>query len=213
MITRIVYVCEDAHQEGFLNGLKSRLECRAEALRFRSRGTHLRRQDAQDAWEFALEQGAQLVVHLVDADEGNWRQVRKNELDKYPPESHSQLVCGVADATIEDWLCLDRRFFKERFGLPAEEFLPPKTKDRADVLKGAMRRVRKSGQRPADVVLRLVESLPAEVLREWRKDRSLEAFFTDCVNAARRADCPVRTQSESTSEGVCRGEDQDDVPA
>jgi hypothetical protein len=107
MIRRIGVIYQDATSLGLLIGLQQRLGCSAEIVEPTAsigRSTNMNRRQATLAWQQFYSRGAELIIRLTDADGNRWQDVKRYELDVFPPASRSILICGVCDRNVESWL-------------------------------------------------------------------------------------------------------------
>lgn len=193
MIRRIGIICQDQISFGFLKGLRNRLGCEAELVEppvSVGMSRNLTRRQARNAWESFKNKQVDLVVRFTDADGKPWQKVRSAELEVFPAEARSILVCGVAVENVEHWLCLDSSFLTERLELRADELLDDE--HRTSRIKSAIARRRNPGQATSDFVDRLVSEAPETTFKDWlTSDEAFRTFYNDCRSSAIRDNCDV----------------------
>lgn len=190
MITKIGVIYQDANSIGFLRGIRDRLKCRAEFIGPPTpigKTRDLPKREALKAWKYFQKKGVQLVVRFTDADRTRWQDVRRREFQRVPDDVKSIWLCGVAVENVEGWLYLDTEYLSGALGLDHSR-IGDATTATAHVKK-AIIRTRTPDENGSDVVARLVRDAPSAVFRRWLKDRALRAFYSDCRDAAARADC------------------------
>src|SRR5437868_1574405 len=126
MIRRIGVILQDANSLGFLRGLQGRLGCHAALIQPTvavGRSTTMTRRQALLAWTQFKHAGVELIVRFTDSDIHRWQDVRRNELQMFPTDAQSLLICGVANSNTEQWLALDAPYLAHRLGLPESAFV------------------------------------------------------------------------------------------
>jgi len=192
MIRRIGVIVQDANSLGFLKGLQQRLGCEAQLVTPTvavGRSSIMTRRQALLAWTQFRRLGVDLIVRFTDADARRWQDVQRHELDLFPADARSILVCGVADTNTEQWLGLHTPYVARRLGVEEAELRDPR--HRTERIKGAITAAVAPDSDKSDVVASLVKEAPADVFRQWLTDAALRTFVDDCRAAALRADCPV----------------------
>ncbi len=190
MITKIGVIYQDRNSIGFLRGLRDRLKCDAEFVEPPARVGKPRilpRQRAKFAWLYFRKQGVDLVVRFTDADRDRWQEVRREELERVPPEARAMWICGVAVNNPEEWLCLHVHHLAAILEVPPDQLDDPAA--RTGVVKRALAALTRTDAGQSDVVARIVRNAPCEVFRRWLEDDALRKFYSDCRAAAARAEC------------------------
>lgn len=200
MILKIGIIYQDLNSLGFLRGLKDRLKCDAELIpppTAMGKPRQLPRRSANAAWQYFQKKGVDLVVRFTDADGQPWQEVKRKELDVVPHEGQSIWICAIAVNNPEEWLCLDEGYLAEVLGVPKEELRDPV--QRADRVKSAIKAAEPAVEDRSEIVARIVRRAPQKVFRRWLEDNALRTFYTDCRNAAKRADCETPDELEAPS--------------
>ncbi|MCH7701446.1 MAG: hypothetical protein IID37_07135 [Planctomycetes bacterium] len=201
MITRIGVIVQDASSSGFLRGLGNRLGCAAEfvdAPAAMGKSRSMTSKQARQVSDYFRRRGVHLIVRFTDADGVRWQDVRRSELEVFPSDIRSMLVCGVAVENVEDLLCRDAPYLAHQIDIPLAELNDPL--HRTERIKKAIHRLTaRSGKKRSDVVAKLVEDVPAEIFRRWLTDNALRKLYTDCRAAASRADCETPNELEPSS--------------
>lgn len=205
MITKIGVIYQDATSRGFLEGLRDRLKCTAELIDppIDVPGQQLPRRKAKLAWAHFQKKGANLVVHFTDADGQPWRQVHQRQTSEkvVPKEAASMWLCGVAVNNPEEWLYLDNPYLEKTLELSPEDLRDPV--HRTDRIKRAIGLAAvRSNEDKSETVAHIVRDAPPEVFRGWlKKDKALRTFYSDCLGAARLADCVTRDERDADDDG------------
>lgn len=201
MITKIGVIYQDLNSLGFLRGLRDRLKCEAEFIDPPVPIGNVRvlpRRKAKDAWRYFQKRGVDLVVRFTDADQDRWQDIRRKELERIPTEARSVWICGVAVSNPEDWLCLDVDYLVKILQRPREELVDA-TK-RTGAIKHAITSMQHHTEGLSDVVARIVRDAPPKVFRRWLQDEALRTFYSDCRDAAKRAECETPNELEAPSD-------------
>ncbi|MBN2560111.1 MAG: hypothetical protein JXQ75_04200 [Phycisphaerae bacterium] len=192
MIDRIGVICQDANSLGFLQGLKARLKCEAELIKAPAtvgKSTYMTKRQAKNAWAFFREKGVDRIIRFTDADDDRWQSVRREEPKSFDVAARSILVCGVAVRNTEHWLNLMQDHLAKVLRLSVAQLRA--TKDPTDLIKAALKRIRRPDQNASDVVAGIVERAPPRVFQSLLKYQSFRTFYNDCRAEALKADCEV----------------------
>ncbi len=197
MIRRIGVICQDRNSYGFLEGVKRRLGCDAvliePATGALGKSTTMTRKQARLAAADLTKKNVDLIVRLTDADQSRWQTIRQHELDAFPEELKSLIVCGVAVENTEHWLSLNFGYLSDALSVPNLAKLPGK--QRTGVVKNAIARHRESDKPAWDVTAQIVADAPTAVFRSWLAiDDSLRSFYEDCRAAALQVGCQVTNE-------------------
>ncbi|RJP35059.1 MAG: hypothetical protein C4547_10120 [Phycisphaerales bacterium] len=190
MIRKIGIIAQDAGSIGFLRGLKARLKCKAELVEPPAPigcTQFLPRRKALLAWEYFRNRGVDLIVRFTDADGDRWQEVKRKELDVFPPEAQSILVCGVAVNNVEEWLRLDVTYFAGFVDRSVSDVM------NADygMYKRALGRAMRDCESKSETVERFVVDAPPQTFKRWLDDAALRRLYQDARAAAVRANCDV----------------------
>jgi hypothetical protein len=192
MIRRVGVIYQDVISLGFLEGFKKRLACDAELLTPPAGvGTtrNMTRRQARRAWTYFRKKAADVIVRFTDADRARWQQVRRDEIAVFPEPARSLLVCGIAVNNVEEWLSIDPGWLAGQLDIEAAALRNDPR--RSDVLKDAIRRKPRPGERISEVVEKLVLSAPNSVFKRWLEDPALAAFYDDCRRIAELHGCQL----------------------
>ena len=197
MIQRIGVIAQDANSVGFLRGLQKRLGCNAEFIPAPSnigRSSMLNRRQAIIAWRSFQNKGVDLIVRFTDSDGARWQDVRRNELEMFPEEARSILVCGVAVENTEHWLALDIAHIATALHVE-----PSTLSDRTqltDRIKSAIASMPSGGLDSSERVATIVSNTQPSIFKKWLADDSLRGFYQDCRAAASRVNCQTTNELE-----------------
>lgn len=182
---KIGYSVQGSTDRAFLMGLQERWCPDAEVVQGPFRGVtgySLRREYTKICDEFAFK-SVDVMVFLTDADDKEWRQVKKNERSCFPQERLALAIHGVADRNIECWLCADPDYIAQRLGIPAEEVRVADPKGRFESAIGIDRSDRKEGE-----ITDLVKEAP---LRSWLRNPSFEDFYEQALKMSQLRGCKI----------------------
>lgn len=188
-ITRIGAIYQDVYAKGFLEGLKERLGCTAELIPppgHVGKTRNMTRKQARNAWMY-LQNRADIVVRLTDADGLRWQDVNHGEQEAFPEATKSVLVCGTAVNNTEDWLALDTGRLAKELGVEKADIQA--SPERSSVIKAAVVRSRRDDESVANVVKRLVQNAPPSVFKRWLQEPSLNDFYCECRRIATSMQC------------------------
>ena len=187
---RIGYAVQGSTDRAFLYGLKDRWCEDAEMVEgaFRgSTGLSLRRELTKICNELFWHKACDVIVFLSDADEVNWREIQRREVNKLPDSIRPFAVYGMADRNIECWLCADARYIAERTERAAEDFA---VADPKGAFESAMH-ISRDDRRETEIA-ELVREAGANVLRRWlEKNRSFEDFYDQLRAVSRQRGCVI----------------------
>lgn len=192
MIRRIGVIYQDVISLGFLEGFKKRLTCDAELMPPPAGvGTtrNMTRRQARQAWAYFQKKGVDIIVRFTDADRARWQQVHRDEVAVFPDPARSLLVCGVAVNNVEEWLAIDAAWLSDQLGV--ELAAMQNDPRRADLLKDAIRRRSRPGEKVSQFVKKLVLEAPDRVFRRWLEDPALLAFYDGCRRISERHGCQL----------------------
>ena len=196
MITRIGVIYQDANSGEFLRGLKDRLQCEAEIVEPPTpigKQQVLTLKEANKAWKYFQKKGVDLVVRFTDADQDRWQDVQRWEKERVPPGAESIWIIGIAVENVEQWLCLDQDYLKDKLQLAPGDLKDKNT--RTGQVKRAIK-IRRSRGGGESVVSGLVREAPPTVFKRWLKDKALNAFYSKCKDAAKDSDCEIPNELE-----------------
>ncbi len=193
MIQKIGIICQDANSRGFLEGLKTRLGCSAELIPVPiavGKSVYMTKRQSKIAWAYLRKQGVDLIIRFTDADDARRQDVQRGELKTFPDAAQSIFVCGVAVRNTEHWLNLDPQYLAEKLGLSSVQ-RTDRNSDPTGLIKSALSKIRRPEEKSSDVVARLIQEAPSDVFKIWLRNKSLQEFYSDCRQAALRAECDV----------------------
>jgi hypothetical protein len=193
---RIGYYIQGAADEALVHGLAARWCPGADlgARKFRGEsGISFRREIAKNLWDLRDNSRCDYLVVLTDSDENPWRDVKRREAERIPPDCRHLCVFGVAERNIECWLAADRDALARELGCEAAE-IP------VDDPSGFVKRAFGLGKRDAareeakERVARFVTGAP---LWSWiRRSESFQAFYEDARALAAQGKCQIRNERE-----------------
>ena len=183
---KIGYSVEGSTDRAFLKGLKQRWCPHATLIEGPFRGstrTSLRREYQKICEQFAVV-GVDAMVFLTDGDGADWREVQRNEREKFPAERLHYAIHGVADRNIESWICCEPIWIARELRAEPESF---QVEDPKGVFEGLLGIDRDS--KHEDEISGLVERAP---LRSWLEtSRSFEGFYEDVRRSSQRLGCEI----------------------
>jgi hypothetical protein len=195
VIRNIGILCQDRNSFGFVLGLQRRFGCHAEVFEPTGvplQSTMLTRAQAKLA-SLQMEQvSADLIIRFTDADRLRWQNVKRHELEMFPPNVRPFLVCGVAVNNVEEWLALDLNYLAHRLSVPVELLQP--VEDRSGVIKRAIANLHRLDHEAFEIVANIVVNAPPEVFKTWLRDESFASFYSDCRAQATRVGCQVTNE-------------------
>jgi hypothetical protein len=197
VIVEVVLVAQGENDIGFLEGLRERLRCGANAIHYlsghpelRQRSHHTRTCDAKDICERF--RNADLIVRLTDGDANRPQDACREELERWPSHARPKLVCGVCDRDVEHWICLDPDYAARRLHFAPDQ-LPKERKDRSGFIKHRIDEARGSQARK-DFVAGFVRDAQVATMRRWLANPAFGTFYSECVRAAKLQDCEVNDE-------------------
>ena len=185
------YSVEGATDRAFLGGLRQRWCPDAVLIEGSFRGASgisLRRDIPRICQELNHKE-ASVIIFLTDADEQDWREVKRRESEYVPVEFRHLMLYGVADRNIECWLAADRDYLARRLGVL------PKALDVPDP-KGVFERALgvASYDRKEEEIASIVHDAP---LRNWIKHSpSFEVFYEDTRVLSKQEGRPIPNERE-----------------
>jgi hypothetical protein len=137
--------------------------------RFRGTTGHSQRREIPNTCRELMSKGVDLIVFLRDANEENWREVRKKDEARCIPESRHLAVFGVCRRNVESWLCCECGWIASQTGRHPDEF---RVDDPKGIFESALQITRTD--KKEDAIADLVKSAP---LKEWLTNDSFEDFY------------------------------------
>ncbi|MEA3340544.1 MAG: hypothetical protein U9R15_11310 [Chloroflexota bacterium] len=187
----IGYSVEGATDRAFLEGLRQRWCSDAVLIEGSFRGASgisLRRDIPRICRELG-HKGANVIVFLTDANEQDWRRVKRRESEYVPVEFGHVTLYGVADRNIECWMAADRDYLTQRLNIAAETLDVPDPKGVIERALGVT-----SYDRKEKVIASIVRESP---IRNWlRRSPSFEAFYEDARTLGIREKYPIPNERE-----------------
>jgi hypothetical protein len=186
------FVQGDADQ-AFVDGLRLRWcpEAVLEAGQFRGSGGISLRRELPKAIRALKLKGCDVVVVLTDCDEADWRDVRRREGEKIPPDCRHLTVFGVADRNIECWLALDTEELSRALACEPAEI--PRDDPSGFVKRGFGLTDR---DRKADGIRRISEFVRTCGMRRWLSEPSFEAFYESARDFSQRSGCKLPNERD-----------------
>jgi hypothetical protein len=187
---KIGYYVQGAADEAVVHGLAVRW-CPAAELapgKFRGRsGASFRREIAAALRDLRDDKHCDVLVVLTDSDVSSWRDVKRREWQRVPPDCQHLCVFGVAERNIECWLAADR-------GALATELACNAADVPSDVPSGFVKKKfglgeRNEGRRQAKE--RIAKFVKKVSFRLWLEAESFEDFYRDTRTLAARTGCQL----------------------
>jgi len=170
----IGYSVEGATDRAFLEGLRQRW-CPDAVLTegsFRGASGISLRRDIPSICRELNHKGASVIVFLTDANEQDWRQVKRRESGHVPVAFRHVTLYGVADRNIECWLAADRDYLARRLNVPPKVLDVPDPKGVFEQALGVT-----SYDRKEEEIASIVRDAP---FRNWlKRSPSFETFYED----------------------------------
>lgn len=203
MIEKIGVLCQDPNSFGFVLGLQQRLRCDAKLFQpttaSLTKSAMMTRRQAKLAWTILSRNRVDLVIRFTDADEHRWQDVQRHEIDMFPEEMRSLLVCGVADNNTEQWLALDPSYISNALDLKPHSLSSPE--DITGTIKNAIAIKRPADKPVHEVTASLVKDAPHDVFQNWlHKSPLLRDFYSNCRAAALGANCDVPNELDDLAD-------------
>lgn len=190
---KIGYSVEGSTDRAFLTGLRQRWCPVAELVPGHfpgDTGQSLRRELRQICEELAIK-SVHVMMFLVDADEREWRDV-KRQMSQLLPEARRELVIlGVAERNVECWICADPNYIATMLRVPQEELRVPEPKGR---FESAMRI--SGADRKEPEIAALVENAP---LHKWLANASFEDFYEQIRDVSQRLRCDMENLRDAAA--------------
>jgi phenylpyruvate tautomerase PptA (4-oxalocrotonate tautomerase family) len=183
----IGYAVQGTNDRLFLLGLKERWCPEAEMVRGSYRGqTGMRlRAEIEIICEQLRAQDAEVLIFLTDADDKDWRKVKREESEKIPSEYRDITVYGVADPNIEHWYAADRAYLAGRLKITDEDLNVP---DLTKVVKQCLK------SREGSDIVAIVKEAP---LWNWiQNSKSFESFYDEVRDLSQRLGCDIPNEKE-----------------
>lgn len=200
MIERVAVVWQGPNDIGFIMGVRDRLKCAAQLHKARRRGNKFlaRREASKIVKELMFGLRFDLIIRLTDSDDDDWRDVKNQEVQKWPDDVRAQLVCGVAQGSVELWMTTARDYLEDKLGIPADERIAPAVLVRR--FKNALRASAPAGNYD-ELVRKFVTEAPKHVIKTWLSNPSFRDFYVQCRDAATRdPDCRDQIRDELKDE-------------
>jgi len=187
---KIGYSVQGSTDRALLHGLRDRWcpQATLEPGAFRGTvGPSLRREFGKIC-EALLLKGVQAVVILTDADEADWRDVKRNEYPKLPAEVLHCAILGVTDRNVECWLCADPEWLGRKLGVSPDLFRCDDPKEPFKRAMGITRDEKKEGK-----IAALVAEAP---LARWLASPSFEDFYEQVRDVSQQRGCSIENLRE-----------------
>ena len=147
----------------------------------------LRREYGKMCEEF-VEKGVDAMIFVTDGDGRPWRDVKREEREKFPQKRLVLAVHGVTDRNIECWICTDADYVANRLGIPAAELRVEDPKGRFETAMGITR-----DDKREDEIAQLVREAP---LRQWLRSPSFEDFYEQVRRLSQMLGCEIENVRE-----------------
>jgi len=187
----IGYSVEGATDRAFLEGLRQRWCPDAVLIEgsFRgASGVSLRRDIPRICQELDHKRTS-VIVFLTDANDQDWRKVKRRESDYVPAEFRHMTLYGVADRNIECWLAADRNYLARRLNVSPQTLHVPDPKGVFECALGVT-----SYDRKEEEIASIVRNAP---LRSWlKRSPSFEAFYQDVRMLSKQEKHPIPNERE-----------------
>jgi len=184
---RIGYAVQGSTDRAFLTGLKERWCRDAELVEgsFRgSTGLSLRRELAKICKDLFDFKGCDLLVFLSDADEQEWGEVQKNEIEKLPENIRPLTVYAIVDRNVECWLCADEGYIAGKVGRSSREFVVDNPKGIFESAMGITRDYKREKE-----IADLVQHAPLENWME--RSPSFKCFYEQLWQVSKNNHCQI----------------------
>ena len=195
---RIGYAVQGSTDRAFLRGLKGRWCADAEMVKGDFRGStklSLRRELAKICDELFSQKACDVIVFLSDADDADWREIKRREVGKLPVSILPFAVYGMADRNIECWLCADLQYIAKETAWAAANF---DVEDPKGAFESAMDISRDDKQESR--IAAFVRDAPTAVLKHWvQHSRSFKDFYDQLWTVSRQRECDIDNLRESGS--------------
>lgn len=187
----IGYSVEGATDRAFLEGLRRRWYPDAALIEgsFRGASGISLRRDIPRICQELNHKDADAIVFLTDADEQDWRQVKRAENEFVPSEFRHLTLYGVADRNIECWLAADPGYLAHRLNVPPQSLDVTDPKGVFEHSLGIT-----SFDRREEEIASIVCEAP---LRNWlKRSPSFQAFYEDARVLSKQEGNPIPNEWE-----------------
>ncbi len=187
---KVGYSVEGSTDRAFLKGLRDRWCPEAVLIegRFRARSGLSQRREIPKTCTELSSKGADLIIFMRDANNENWREVLKADIDRCADHHRHIVVFAVCDRNIECWLCADREWIAKRRKRTSAEFAVQDPKGAFESALQISALDRKGGE---------IASLICEApLHHWLSNKSFEAFYDALWQKSRCLVCRIENLRE-----------------
>ena len=187
----IGYAVEGSSDRALLEGLRRRWCPEARLIKGTFRGQtreSLRREIPKICLELD-HKGAEAIVFLTDANNQDWKAVKKRESDLVPLDFQHVTLYGVAERNVECWLSADRDYLARKLGLSRESLDKPDPKGDIESALGITRDDKKGEE-----IAAIVQNAP---LGNWLdRSPSFATFYEDAVRLGKQMEHPLPNERE-----------------
>lgn len=188
---RIAYCVEGSADRALLRGLRDRWCPRVELVEGRFRGSRLPRSQISRECRLLIQQGADLVIFLRDANLEDWREVLRADEAKCPAEFRHRVIFGVCDRNAECWLAADPDHLAAARAWEPAHFT---VADPSPAVKSAFGFVGLEKEQQEPVVTEYVATAP---LRHRLRNRSFEHFYEQVWQRSKELGCELENLRSS----------------
>lgn len=192
---RIGYSVEGSTDVAFVKGLCQRQGwCPNAQLvlgSFRGKMGRRRRIEIPSICKELRHKGADVMVLLTDANDRNWREVKRAEQGWIPLEYADITLVGVADRNIECWIAADADYLAGKIGVRSEDLQVADPKGVFERALGITTFDKKEAK-----IAAIVKDAP---LRNWlSQSESFADFYDDARDLSQRQGCSIPNERERT---------------
>ncbi len=192
---KIGYSVEGSTDRAFVKGLGQRRGwCPGAQLvegSFRGKLDPRRRMEMPKICRELRHKGADVMVFLTDANDRDWRQVKREEQGWIPPEHADISLVGVADRNVECWIAADAEYLAGKINVRSEDL---QTADPKGVFERGLGITTFDKKEPE--IAAIVKDAP---LRNWlSQSESFADFYDDALDLSQRQGCSIPNERERT---------------
>lgn len=189
---KIGYSVEGSTDRALLRGLRERWCPSAELVegRFRGRSGVSQSREIPNTCRELFAKGADVAVFIRDANNEEWREVRKADSARCLDDCRHLAVFAICDRNVESWFCSDAGWIAVRTGREAAEFS-------ADDPKGSFEsamKIKASDRKELEIAA-LLKDAP---LRAWLNNKSFETFYEDLRQKSKELGCEFENLRQAT---------------
>lgn len=176
---------EGSTDRAFLTGLRDRWCPQVQLIegRFRGRSGQSQRREIPKVCAELNSKGVDLIIFMRDANNENWRDVLKADVDKCVPQYRHIVAFAVCDRNIESWLCADRDWIARWTDRAPADFA---VDDPKGVFQSALKIT--AWDRKEEEIAYLIGKAP---LHRWLFNKSFEAFYNELWLKSKTVACTI----------------------